>query len=125
MVYIMAKTNPKVTARKKRAQRIRIKVLGTAERPRMSVYRSNRHIYVQIIDDIRGVTLLSCSTENKAFDASALKGKCEQAKEIGRQVAEKAKAAGIEQVVFDRGGNLYHGRVRFLSEGAREAGLVF
>ena len=113
----MAKTNPKVVARQKRAQRIRIKVKGTAERPRMSVFRSNRHISVQIIDDERGVTLLACSTAGK--------GKCEQAKEIGRQVAEKAKAAGIERVVFDRGGNLYHGRIRFLSEGAREAGLQF
>ncbi|NQS72089.1 MAG: 50S ribosomal protein L18 [Desulfobulbaceae bacterium] len=121
----MAKTNPTVTARKKRALRVRTKVRGTAERPRMSVYRSNRHIYVQIIDDTRGVTLLSCSSENKAFNAAAIKGKCEQAKEVGRMVAEKAKAAGIEQVVFDRGGNLYHGRIRSLSEGAREAGLVF
>lgn len=121
----MAKTNPKVTARKKRAQRIRTKVLGTAERPRMCVYRSNRHIYVQMIDDVRGVTLLACSTDSKSFDGSSVKGKCEQAKEIGRQVAERAKAAGIERVVFDRGGNLYHGRIRFLSEGAREAGLVF
>lgn len=121
----MAKTNPKVVARQKRAQRIRIKVKGTAERPRMSVFRSNRHISVQIIDDERGVTLLACSTDSKGFDASACKGKCEQAKEIGRQVAEKAKAAGIERVVFDRGGNLYHGRIRFLSEGAREAGLQF
>ncbi|MDO5674377.1 MAG: 50S ribosomal protein L18 [bacterium] len=120
----MAKTNPKVTARKKRAQRIRAKVLGTAERPRMCVYRSNRHIYAQLIDDEHGVTLLACSTESKVFDAS-VKGKCEQAKEVGRQVAEKAKAAGIERVVLDRGGNLYHGRIRFLSEGAREAGLVF
>lgn len=121
----MAKTSPKVIARKKRAQRIRTKVQGTAERPRMSVYRSNRHIYVQIIDDVRGMTLLACSTGSKSFDASAVKGKCEQAKEIGRQVAAKAKAAGIEQVVFDRGGNQYHGRIRSLSEGAREGGLVF
>ena len=121
----MAKTNPVVTARKKRAQRIRTKVKGTAERPRMRVYRSNRHISVQIIDDERGVTLVACSTDSKSFDASAFKGKCEQAKEIGRQIAEKAKVAGIQQVVFDRGGNLYHGRIRFLSEGAREAGLHF
>lgn len=121
----MAKTNPKAVAREKRAQRIRTKVMGTADRPRMSVYRSNRHISVQIIDDERGVTLLACSTDSKNFDASAFKGKCEQAKEIGRMVAEKAKASGIERVVFDRGGNLYHGRVRFLSEGAREGGLQF
>lgn len=121
----MAKTNPKATARKKRARRIRTKVLGTAERPRMSVYRSNRHIYVQVIDDVRGMTLFACSTESKSFDAAAMANKCEQAKEVGRLVAERAKAVGIERVVLDRGGNLYHGRIRFLSEGAREAGLVF
>ena len=121
----MAKTNPKTVAREKRAQRIRTKVRGTADRPRMSVFRSNRHISVQIIDDERGVTLLACTTASKDFDASAFRGKCEQAKEIGRLVAEKARAAGIERVVFDRGGNLYHGRIRFLSEGAREAGLQF
>lgn len=121
----MAKTNPKVTARRKKARRIRTRVQGTAERPRMSVYRSNRHIYVQIIDDERGATLLACSTNSKAFEASAEMDKCQQAREIGRMVGERAKAAGIERVVFDRGGNLYHGRVRFLSEGAREAGLLF
>lgn len=121
----MAKTNPKVVARKRRAQRIRLKVHGTSGRPRMSVFRSNRHISVQLIDDVRGITLLACSTDSKSFDASAFKGKSEQAREIGRQVAEKAKAAGIERVVFDRGGNLYHGRIRSLSEGAHEAGLQF
>ena len=121
----MAKTNPKVTARKKRVRRIRIKISGTAERPRMSVYRSNRHIYVQLIDDAQGRTLVALSTEDKAFDGSELKGKCEQAKKIGLLIAAKAKAAGIDKVVFDRSGYLYHGRVKSLSDGAREGGLEF
>ena len=121
----MAKTNPKVTARQKRVQRIRVKIFGTAERPRMSVYRSNRHIYVQIIDDIQKKTLVALSTDNKEFDNSEMKGKCDQAKMVGQLIAERAKAAGIQKVVFDRGGYLYHGRVKALSEGAREGGLEF
>ena len=121
----MAKTNPKVTARKKRVQRIRVKIIGTTERPRMSVYRSNRHIYVQIIDDMQHKTLVSMSTEDKNFECTDLNGKCEQAKKIGLLIAEKAKNAGIEKVVFDRGGYIYHGRVKALSEGAREGGLQF
>lgn len=121
----MAKTNPKATARKKRVQRIRVKIFGTTERPRMSVYRSNRHIYVQIIDDIHHKTLVAMSTEDKNFDGIDLNGKCEQAKKIGLLIAEKAKTAGIDKVVFDRGGYIYHGRVKALSEGAREGGLQF
>ncbi|MBM9511190.1 50S ribosomal protein L18 [Desulfogranum marinum] len=121
----MAKTNPKVTARYKRVRRIRKNMLGTSEKPRMRVFRSNKHIYVQIIDDLKKATLVSASTENKEFDAADLKGKCEKAKKVGLMVAEKAKAAGIEQVVFDRGGYIYHGRVKALSEGAREGGLKF
>ena len=121
----MAKTNPKVTARSKRVQRIRTKIFGTTERPRMSVYRSNRHIYVQIINDEQHKTLVAMSTDHKAFDGAGLNGKCEQAKKVGTLIAEKALAAGISQVVFDRGGNLYHGRVKALSEGAREGGLQF
>jgi len=121
----MAKTNPKVTARMKRVQRIRVKIFGTSERPRMSVYRSNRHIYVQIIDDVQRKTLVALSTDDKNFAGTDLNGKCEQAKKIGLLIAEKAKAAGIEKVVFDRGGYLYHGRVKALSDGAREGGLQF
>jgi len=121
----MAKTNPKVTARKKRVQRIRVKIFGTAERPRMSVYRSNRHIYVQLIDDIQKKTLVAMSTDDKNFECTELNGKCEQAKKIGLLIAEKAIIVGIEKVVFDRGGYLYHGRVKALSEGAREGGLQF
>lgn len=121
----MAKTNPKVTARKKRVQRIRTKIFGTSERPRMSIYRSNRHIYVQIIDDVSHKTLVASSTDGKDFDGSDLNGKCEQAKKVGLTIAEKAKSVGIEKVVFDRGGNLYHGRIKALSDGAREGGLQF
>jgi large subunit ribosomal protein L18 len=121
----MAKTNKKVAARNKRIQRIRTKISGTSDRPRMSVYRSNRHIYVQIIDDIRHQTLVAMSTDDKSFDCTDLKGKCEQAKKVGLIVAEKAKSVGIDKVVFDRGGNLYHGRIKALSEGAREGGLQF
>jgi len=91
----------------------------------MSVYRSNRHIYVQLIDDAQGRTLVALSTEDKAFDGSELNGKCEQAKKIGLLIAAKAKAAGISKVVFDRSGYLYHGRVKSLSDGAREGGLEF
>jgi large subunit ribosomal protein L18 len=121
----MAKTNPKVTARKKRVQRIRVKIIGTTERPRMSVYRSNRHIYVQIIDDTQRVTLAAMSTEDGTFERAEFKSKCEQARKIGLIIAEKARSAGVDKVVFDRGGYLYHGRVKALSEGAREGGLLF
>jgi len=121
----MANTNPKLTARKKRAKRNRTKIFGTSERPRMSVFRSNRHIYVQIIDDSIHSTLVSMSSQDKEFQPADKKNKCEVAKEIGSIVAKRAKNAGIKQVVFDRGGNLYHGRVKSLSEGAREGGLEF
>lgn len=121
----MSKTSVKVTARQKRADRIRTKITGTADRPRMSVYRSNRHIYVQLIDDTQHRTLVAMSTEDKDLDCSNYKGKCEQAKQVGILIASKAKNVGIEKVVFDRGGYLYHGRVKALSEGAREGGLQF
>lgn len=121
----MAKTNSKTIARFKRIQRIRVKITGTAERPRMRVFRSNRHIYAQIIDDASNKTLVAMSTDDTAFDNNDLKNKCEKAKRVGLLLAERAKAAGIEKVVFDRGGYLYHGRVRALSDGAREGGLKF
>lgn len=91
----------------------------------MRVFRSNRHIYVQIIDDTKHATLVSMSTKDKGFDSADLKGKCAEAKKIGELVAQRAKDAGITKVVFDRGGNLYHGRVKALSDGAREGGLEF
>jgi large subunit ribosomal protein L18 len=121
----MAKTNAKVTARKKRVQRIRVKISGTSDRPRLSVFRSNKHIYAQIIDDTQHKTLIAMSTGHKEFDAEGVGDKCEQAKKVGLLIAEKAKSAGIEKVVFDRGGYLYHGRIKALSDGAREGGLVF
>jgi large subunit ribosomal protein L18 len=113
--------NKKLIGRKKVHRRIRKNIVGTAERPRLCVFRSNREIYAQLIDDEKGVTLLQ---------ATSLKGdlkgnKVEVAKSVGLQLAEKAKANGVDSVVFDRGGYLYHGRVKSLAEGAREGGLVF
>lgn len=121
----MAKTNPKVISRQKRIRRIRKKLFGTSERPRLRVFRSNKHIYAQIIDDTLQKTLVSMSTQSKEFDGSESKDRCEQAKSVGLMIAQKAKSAGIDEVVFDRGGYIYHGRVKALSEGAREAGLKF
>ena len=121
----MAKTSPKVVARKKRIVRIRTRLFGTSERPRMRVFRSNRHIYAQIIDDTRHATLVTMSTKDKEFAGVEVKGKIAQAKQVGMIIAQRAKNAGITQVVFDRGGNLFHGRVKALSDGAREGGLNF
>lgn len=120
----MAKQSDKLSARLKRIRRIRKKITGTSERPRMCVFRSNRHIYVQIIDDTAQKTLVSMSSDDKSFDAADAKGKTEQAAKVGEIVAQRALEAGITKVVFDRGGNLYHGRVKALSDGARKAGLV-
>jgi large subunit ribosomal protein L18 len=100
---------------------IRSKISGTAERPRLSVFRSNAHIYAQVIDDVQGVTLASASCLAAKLSGSAT----EKATQVGKLVAEAAKAAGVEAVVFDRGGNPYHGRVKALAEGAREGGLQF
>lgn len=111
-------------ARMKRHQRVRKNISGTAERPRLNVYRSLNHIYAQIIDDVAGVTLVSASTLSPEFGKNP-GGNIEAAKKVGLLVAEKAKAKGIEVVVFDRGGYLYHGRVAALAEGAREGGLQF
>ena len=116
----------KNAVRQKRHQRIRNKISGTAERPRFSVYRSTANISVQVIDDVAGKTLVSASTLSKDL-AKAIKGKTkvEAAKIVGEAVAKKALAAGIEEVVFDRGGYLYTGRVQAVADGAREAGLKF
>ena len=102
--------------------RIRRRLSGTAERPRLNVYRSLNHIYVQVIDDLQGVTLVSAST---VAAKSKTGGNVAAAKEIGKQIAERAKEKGITKVVFDRGGYLYHGRIKALAEAAREAGLEF
>ncbi len=116
----------KNTDRKRRHQRVRRKISGTAECPRLCVYRSLNHIYAQIIDDVKGNTLVACSTMEK--DVKKLvegKNKVEQAKIVGNELAKKATAKGIENVVFDRGGYLYTGRVQSLADGAREGGLKF
>ena len=116
----------KNTDRKKRHARVRVKVSGTAARPRLCVYRSLENIYAQIIDDVAGNTLVACSTKEKAVAAfTEGKTKVEQAKIVGVELAKKATAKGIEEVVFDRGGYLYIGRVQALAEGAREGGLKF
>jgi large subunit ribosomal protein L18 len=102
--------------------RIREKVTGTAERPRLNVYRSLNHIYAQVIDDAQGVTLASASTVQAKVKTG---GNVAAAKEVGKLVAERAKEKGIKKVVFDRGGYLYHGRIKALADAAREAGLEF
>ena len=109
--------------RLKRHRRVRGKISGTPERPRLNVFRSETNIYAQIIDDVAGKTLVSASSLDKAFTGHG--SNCEGAKQVGQMVAERAKAAGITTVVFDRGGYVYHGRVAALAEGAREGGLEF
>ena len=109
--------------RAKRHKRVRSKVSGTPERPRLCVFRSENHIYAQIIDDVNGVTLVAASSVEKGFEGNG--GNKEAARKVGRTVAERARAKGIETVVFDRGGYVYHGRVQELAEGAREGGLDF
>ena len=110
-------------ARIKRHKRVRGKISGTAERPRLSVFRSESNIYAQIIDDVAGNTLVAASSVEKGFEGNG--GNIEAAKKVGAMIAERALAKGIEEVVFDRGGYVYHGRVQALAEGAREAGLKF
>ena len=109
--------------RLKRHKRVRAKISGTPERPRLNVFRSKQNIYAQIIDDTTGTTLVSASTVEKDFDGYG--GNKEAARTVGQTVAERAKAKGIDAVVFDRGGYVYHGRVAELAEGAREGGLQF
>ena len=110
-------------ARLKRHKRVRAKISGTAARPRLCVYRSNANIRAQIIDDVAGVTLAAASTHEKDFEGNG--GNKEAAKKVGLMIAERAAAKGITEVVFDRGGYLYHGRVSELAAGAREGGLKF
>ena len=108
-------------ARLRRHRRVRGKISGTAERPRLDVFRSSKHIYAQIIDDVAGVTLASASSLEKGFEGFG--GNIEAANKVGKMIAEKALEKGIKTVVFDRGGFVYHGRVKALAEGAREGGL--
>jgi len=119
-------TSEKVVARERRHRRVRARLSGTAERPRLNVFRSSEHIYAQVIDDVKGHTLLSASTIDPEVRGQVSgKTKIEAARIVGQVVARRAKAAGITSVVFDRGGWKYHGRVRALAEGAREGGLEF
>ena len=113
----------KLKRRKRIHSRVRKKIQGTAEKPRLNIFRSNRFIYAQVIDDVSGTTLASASS----FEAAVANegNKSEQAKEVGKLIAERAKAAGVDGVLFDRGGYLYHGRVKSLADGAREGGLNF
>lgn len=109
--------------RQKRHMRIRQHIAGTAARPRLNVFRSLAHIYAQVIDDDKGVTLVAASSMDKDFDGDG--GNIDGAKKVGAAVAKKALAAGITEVVFDRGGYIYHGRIKALAEGARDGGLKF
>lgn len=117
----MPKTLKKVTQRARIRRRIRAKVAGTAARPRLSVFRSNKHIYAQVIDDLAGTTLAAASTRDEGGAGSGI----EASKAVGKRLAERATAAGVSVAVFDRGGYRYHGNVKALAEGAREGGLQF
>ncbi len=114
----------KYERRERLRMRIRKTVAGTQSRPRLAVFRSNKEIYAQIIDDVNGKTITAASSRDKDIDASKL-NKVEAAKLVGKAIAEKAVKAGVETIAFDRGGYLYHGRVKSLAEGAREGGLKF
>jgi large subunit ribosomal protein L18 len=111
------------TIRQRIHKRIRRKVTGTAERPRLAVHYSNQHIYAQVIDDSAGKTLISASTMDKSFENAS--SNVESAQKVGKLLAERAKGSNISAVVFDRGGHLYHGKVKALADAAREAGLQF
>ncbi|MGA2858990.1 MAG: 50S ribosomal protein L18 [Candidatus Sulfotelmatobacter sp.] len=118
----------KITKNQKRGhvhERIRKKLQGTAQRPRLNVYRSLNHIYAQVIDDMSGQTLVSASTAEGKIEDRRTGGNVAAAKSVGKTIAERAKAKGVTKVVFDRGGYIYHGRVKALADAAREAGLQF
>ncbi len=119
----MVKKLDRAKARAKRHYRVRNKISGTAECPRLNVFRSSKHIYAQIIDDVTGVTLCSASSMSKGFEGNG--GNKEGARKVGEMIAKAAAEKGITAVVFDRGGYVYHGRVQELAEGAREGGLNF
>ena len=119
----MIKKEAKSIARVRRHERVRTKISGTAERPRLCVFRSNKNIAVQVIDDVAGKTLVAASTLDKEIKTKA--SNIEAAKEVGELIAKRAIKAGIKNVVFDRGGYIYHGKVKALAEAAREAGLEF
>ncbi|HLJ90960.1 MAG TPA: 50S ribosomal protein L18 [Candidatus Angelobacter sp.] len=106
-------------------KRIRLRLAGSSERPRLNVYRSLNHIYAQVIDDVKGLTLASASTQSGKKGGKRSGGNVASAKEIGKLIAQRAQEKGVKKVVFDRGGYLYHGRIKALAEAAREAGLEF
>ncbi len=122
----MGNTSPRLVSRLKRKKRIRKNIFGTQDRPRMSVFRSSKHIYAQIVDDTQGATLVSASTLDKEFKENKVEGKkVEIAKAVGNLIGKRALDKGITKVVLDRNGFLYHGRIKELSNAAREAGLKF
>jgi large subunit ribosomal protein L18 len=112
-------------ARQRRHRRIRVALSGTGTRPRLNVFRSLQHIYCQVIDDVTGTTLVAASTNEPDMRGSSGSNKTERARAVGKAIAERARAKGLSAVVFDRGGYQYHGRVKALADGAREAGLEF
>ncbi|MEM7340975.1 MAG: 50S ribosomal protein L18 [Actinomycetota bacterium] len=122
---MVVRTNPKHLARSRRQRRVRKKVIGTSERPRLAVFRSNKHISVQVIDDTKSHTVASASSYEADVRSGGSTGSVDAAKSVGTLIGERAKAAGVDTVVFDRGGNRYHGRVAALADAAREAGLEF
>jgi large subunit ribosomal protein L18 len=115
----------KNATRRRVHERIRKKLMGTSERPRLNVYRSLNHIYVQVIDDLKGVTVVSANSAESKKQSRTTGGNLAAAKAVGKNIAERAKARGITKVVFDRGGYIYHGRVKAVADAAREAGLQF
>lgn len=119
------KQNEKKKMHKRRQLRIRKRLFGTADRPRLTVFRSLKHIQAHLIDDANGRSLLGISSHGLKDQLQNIAGKCDQSREVGKVLADKAREAGISQVVFDRAGYLYHGRVKALAEGAREGGLKF
>jgi large subunit ribosomal protein L18 len=123
--FLMLTISSKNVTRRRVHKRIRKKVLGTAERPRLNVYRSLNNIYVQVIDDLKGVTLVSANSAEGKKGTRITGGNLAAAKSVGKAIAERAKAQGISKIVFDRGGYIYHGRVKALADAAREAGLEF
>ena len=121
----MGLINERYAARIKRQTRIRKDVVGSTERPRLNVFRSARHIYAQIIDDVTGRTIVAASTLEKDFQGKKFDNKVSAAQQVGKLIAERGLEKGIKKVVFDRNGFLYHGRVKAVSDGAREGGLIF
>lgn len=119
----MDRIKHKSARRKRRKQGIRHRILGVPDRPRLTVFRSAKHIYAQVVDDLAGRTLAAASSMEKSAEGAG--GNCDAAKGVGQRIAERAKAAGVERIVFDRNGFKYHGRVKALADGAREGGLAF